>query len=161
MGRFIKPARIPAGGLEDIQAMSYDVAQTFKIGALLIVNANGEVIECSADPTAVTGVSLAAANSGPGYDASNSPSVITGRERVVSVAKANRQTVFSMRGVNGATDPSTPLLTNIGEQYGVLKTGDDWVLDLAEVTVKVFEVTDIDVDNLVFFGKFLQSVISA
>jgi hypothetical protein len=65
-----------------------------------------------------------------------------------------------MRGVNGGTDPVTPAQTNINEQYGVVKTGDDWVLDLAETVAKVFEIVDIDIDNKIFFCKFLESVIS-
>jgi hypothetical protein len=66
-----------------------------------------------------------------------------------------------MRGKSAAGgDPLLPAQTHINEQYGVVKVGDDWVLDIDEVTAKVFEVVDIDIDNRIFFCKFLEAVLS-
>ena len=162
MGRIIQPARVPGAGVAapDIISGYYATGQTFIKGALLVHNSSGELTECGADPATVAGVALEKAGSKPGYDAANSPTVVTGRVQEVSYAKANRQTVFSMRAVNGGTDPVTPTQTMIDEAYGVLKTGaGEWVLDQAETTAKVFEIVDIDIDNKIFFCKFLEAVL--
>ena len=160
MGRRIQPARGPGTAVPSVLSVAYTTGQTFKRGALLVYAAAGTVSECGADPATVSGVALENAGSKPGFDAANSPSVITGRVQEVSMAVADRITVYSMRGVNGGTDPLTPTQTMIDEQYGVLKVGNDWVLDQAEVTAKVFEIVDIDIDNKIFFCKFMEAVLS-
>lgn len=160
MGRRIQPARMIGTGVPSVLSGAYTTGQVFKRGALIVFVAAGTLSECAADPAAVSGVALENAGSKPGWDAANSPTSVTGRLQEVSYAVADRHTVFSMRGVNGGTDPVTPLQTNIDEKYGVLKVGNDWVLDLAEVGALVFEVVDIDADNKIFFCKFLEAVLS-
>lgn len=160
MARGIRPARMIGTGVPNVQSVAYTTAQTFKKGALLVFAAAGTLSECGADPATVSAVALEAAGSKPGYDAANSPTVVTGRVQEVSVCIADRHTVYSCRGVNGGTDPVTPAQTNIDEQYGVAKVGNEWVLDLAETTAKVFEIVDIDIDNKIFFVKFMEAVLS-
>lgn len=160
MGRKIQPARMIGTGVPSVQSIGYTTGQTFKKGALLLIQSTGLVSECGADPTEVSGVALEPAGSKPGYDAANSPTVVTGRVQEVSMGVADRHTIWSMRAVNGGTDPATPTQTHINEQYGVVKTGNDWVLDLAETSAKVFEIVDIDIDNKIFFCKFLEAVLS-
>lgn len=159
MGRGIQHGRIPAGGVPSVRAMAYTTGQTFKKGALLTIVAAGTVSECAADPTAVCGVSLQGAGTGPGYNMADNPSNVTGRTQEVSVCIADRMSEFTIRGVNGGTDPVTPLQTHIGESYGVAKVGDDWVLDLAETSAKVFEIVDIIPEKNLFVVKFLEAVI--
>lgn len=157
--RFISPAN--AGGT-DVPYIAKGVVltgQTFKRGALLIIDANGFVKECAANPTAVAGIALADASSAPGYNAANSPTVITGQANIVSYGVANMQTVWSMRGVNGGTDPTTPVLADIGDQYGALKDANGiWTLDFSNTTQKVFTIVDIDVDLKIYFCRFIASV---
>jgi hypothetical protein len=157
MGRKIQPARNIGTGVPSVLSVVYTTGQTFKKGALLTYAAAGTVSECGADPATVAGVALEAAASKPGFDAANSPTVVTGRVQEVSMAVADRHTVFSCRGINGGTDPLTPTQTMINEQYGVAKVGDDWVLDQAETTATIFEIVDIDIDNKLFFVKFMES----
>ena len=161
MGRIFNIARLPSG-TPNIINYRYTAAQTFTKGALLVDVAAGTVQECAADPTSVIGIALEAAGSKPGGTGiANSPSYITGgNNNEVAVAIADRSQMFSCRGVSGATDPVTPALTNIGEVYGVAKTGNDWVLDLAETTTTVCEVVDIDIDNKIFFVKFREAVLA-
>lgn len=159
MARGITLARIPSG-TPNVIAYPVTAAQTFAKGALVIDTAAGTISECGADPAAVLGVALQGAFTGPGNSLADNPTVITGRVTDCSVAMADRSQVFSMRGINGATDPVTPLTTHIGESYGSAKVGTDWVLDLAEVTVKQFKIVDIDIDNKIFFCKFLEAVLS-
>lgn len=144
-----------------IQRINYEPAQTFTFGALVVLNSNGNVQECSPDPASVTGVALQPAATGPGFDVSDASKVLvtTGRAAAVSVAIADREEEFSARGVNGATDPVTPLQAHIGQQYGVLKTSDgSWAIDFADQANPIVQITDIFVDKLFFACKFLDSV---
>ena len=163
MGRSFNYAR-GAKTIPPVQSLRYATGQTFKKYALVVDDANGEIVECGADPTAVLGVTMQAANSGLGYGEANSADTVvaTGRLQEVSTVIADRNSEFSARGVNGGTDPVTPLQSHIGEQYGVSKIGDDWVIDLAETTTKVVEITDIISENgqQFFLCKFLEAVLS-
>lgn len=164
MGRKPNTARFPGtgSGAPEIQTMRYTTGQTFTEYAFVVETAAGEVSECGADPATVLGLSLTGAGKGPGFDLPNSSSTVfvTGRNQEVGVAIFNRNTVFSIRGVNGGTDPVIPLQTHIDEQYGVLKTGaGDWVLDFTETTAKVLEIVDIDTDLNMFLVKPLEAVL--
>jgi hypothetical protein len=159
VGRKIAPARIPVGEVPEVQSMRYDVDEDFKEGAVLVYEggATGELIEDDSDPTPIVGVALEAANSKPGYDMGHSPTVVTGRVQEVSVAKANRSTTFSGRMVNGAVDPVTPALTDIGVLYGLAKVGNDWVVNQAETSATRVMVTDIDIPNKFVLFKFMEA----
>ena len=157
-GRFFQAARTVGNGVPAIQAFIADSAATFLRGAAVVVDTDGELIECGADPAKIAGFALAGAGTAPGYQAANNPTVITGRQNDVSVALGDANTVFSCRGVNGGTDPVTPALTNIGESYGILKDANGiWTLDIAETTSKSFTIVDVDIDNKIFFVKMVQS----
>jgi hypothetical protein len=157
MARGFNIARLPSG-TPNIISYKYDSAQTFIAGALVVDAADGEIEECGADPVAVLGVALEAANSRPGGSGIPfAPSYTTGGQKTeVSVAVADRSTVFSCRGKNGATDPTTPAVTDIGEQFGVVKST-EWCLDLSDTVNVVCEVVDIDIDNKIYFVKFLEA----
>ena len=75
------------------------------------------------------------------------------------MAVADRITIWSMRGINGATDPVTPTQTMIDETFGAAKVGEDWVLDQGETGAGVmqFHVVDLDIDNKIFFCKFVEA----
>lgn len=161
MGRSFNIGRLPSGQ-PNITSYKYTAGQTFKAGALVVDVAAGTISECGADPASVLGVALEPANSRPGgAGIMGDPSYVTGGQKdEVSVAVADRSTVFSCRGINGATDPTTPTQSNIGEQYGVVKSGDDWAIDIAETVNVVVEVVDIDIDNKIYYVKFLESVLA-
>lgn len=163
MGRRPNVARTPYGGSAQVQAMRYATGQVFKEKALVIDDANGEVVECGADPQSILGIALQGAGTGLGFGLPNSDqvTVVTGRNQEVSVAIADRVSHFSARGVNGGTDPVLPLQTHIGEQYSMAKVGDDWVIDIANPTTPCVEIVDIvpAPDNFFIF-KFLESVLS-
>jgi hypothetical protein len=163
-----RPAR--TAGLGDssvaIQSMRYDSAQTFKLGAVLTLASDGEVVEASADPTAIYGVALQDAGSAPGYGMSHDAKVTvrTGVNQEVSVALA-RGNIFKGRAVNGGTDPVVPLQTHIGESYGIAKVSDEWVIDIAETSALVVEIIDFvpaEGAGIGFFiFRFLDDVIAA
>lgn len=143
-----------------VQSMAYTTGQTFKEGALVVLTSAGEVSECGADPASVYGIALQGAGTGYGYDLPNSSrtTVVTGRVQEVSTLIVNSTDEYYARGVNGGTDPVVPLQTHIGEQYGVAKVGNDWVIDFAETTAKVVEITDIMPEGNFFICKFLKTV---
>lgn len=161
MGRRFNIARLPTG-TPNIISVRVTAAQTFKKGALVVDTAAGTVSECGADPARIYGVALEDAFSKPGGTGiANSPSIITGgTNNECSVAVADRMTVFSGRAVNGGTDPVIPLQTHIGETYGVVKVGNDWVIDMAEVTTMSVTIVDIDVDNNLFLFKFREAFLA-
>ena len=144
--------------------VTLEAVAAFKQGALVVdADGDGEFDECGADPAAVYGVAKEKAFSHPGNEQANASDVIFttgGSLNKCAVDKANAPgLVWSGRGVNGGTDPVTPLLTHIGEQYGVLKTAaGEWVIDIAEVTAKVITIIDIDIDNKIFFFQFISTV---
>jgi hypothetical protein len=146
-----------------VQSVAYQTGQVFKAGAVLILSAAGEVLEAGADPAAVYGIALQGAGTGMGYDLPNSSvtTVVTGRAQEVSILIANSTDEYYGRGVNGGTDPVIPLQTHIGEQYGIAKVGNDWVIDLAEVTVKQVEITDIVPGDAGAAGFFIFKFLKA
>lgn len=160
MPRGIFPARFQGADVPYVQSIPYTSGQTFKKGALVVFDGSQTLVECGSTPTAATGVALEGAATRPGYDAANSPTVVTGRKAEVSVAMANRTTVFSMRGVNGGTDPVTPAQSNVNVKYGVAKGSDgSWYLNIADTSNLMFEVIDVDIDNKIFFCKFLEAAL--
>lgn len=159
-GRHIKAAKAQQG-FPYPTSRKYKTGETFKIGACLVFDANGELVECGADPSTISAIAAEPAGSRPGYDAANSPLVVTGRKQEVSVWDLGEGYIFSMRGVNGGTDPVTPTQTMVDEQYGVAKDADGiWYLDLAETTAVIFEVVDFDADNKIFYCKAIVSKLS-
>jgi hypothetical protein len=160
MPQGIVTARRTGTTVPRVQSMAYETGQVFKAGALVVKNANGNIVECGADPASVEGVALAGAGTGPGYDLPNSTQtvVVTGRSQEVPVAIADDEQEFMIRGVNGGTDPVLPLQTHIGEQYGTAKVGNDWVIDFAETTAKVWEITDTVPEKNAFLAKVIDTV---
>lgn len=159
MGRRFQPARNQKT-VPQVQSMQYATGQVFKKGALVVDNANGEIVECGADPVSILGVALENCDSKPGYGVPNSAdvTVTTGRVQEVSVAVADRDTQFSGRAVNGGVDPVIALLTHIGEKYGVVKVGNDWVIDFAETVATRLQITDVQLDGSnLFLYKFLEA----
>ena len=165
MGRYFENAR-DAKTVPVVKTVNYATGQVFKKGAVLVDDANGQYVECGADPASIAGVALQAAGTGPGYDPANAAEVVfaTGRMQEVSMLVADRSTVFSGRAVNGGTDPVLPLQTHIGEQYGIAKVGNDWVIDMAETTAKSVEIVDIVAAEGgaagFFLFKFLEAVLA-
>lgn len=165
MPRFFIPARLQTGGAPEVQEMVYDSAATFARGALMSVASDGEVTEASADPTSIIGVALHKNGVGPGRNLENDDDYVvrTNVSNLVGIAIANRSAIFSGQAVNGGTDPVTPLLTHIGEEYGVVKRSDGtWAIDMAETTTKVVHIVDIDTtrENKIFLFKFLEAVLA-
>jgi hypothetical protein len=163
MGRVFTPARMPAAAAPEVTTLDYATGQTFIKGAVLAYEAGptGKVVEAGANPAAIVGVALEAPASKPGFSVNFDSTVVarTGTVTKVSIAKANRMTVFSGRLVNGGTDPVTPALTDISAQYGITKSGaGEWYVDQAKTGANArVEVVAIDVDLKLVLFKFLEA----
>lgn len=147
-----------------IQAMIPAAAQTFKKYAVVVLDANGNIVEVANGAVSILGLALQGAFTGPGYDLPNASvtnTLVQGAEGLCSVAIADREQEFSARGVNGGTDPVLPLQTHVGEQYGIIKVGDDWCIDFANVATKAVQITAIHtaLEGNFFNFKFLEAVL--
>lgn len=164
MGRIVIPARQPGSpGAPDVQGMFYTTGQTFIKGAVLIPDAaTGRVIEGASAAVTILGVALEGAGSKPGRELNfdSQVAVRTGVAQEVSVAKANRLTVFSSRMINGGTDPVTPVQADINKKYGLIRTGaGEWAVNQADVTTVAVVIVDADFVNAIVFWKFLEAVL--
>lgn len=114
--------------------------QTFLKGAAVLLDASEEVIEASADPTAVLGF---AAEPAAGRD-------ILTDEMLVNVAGPTRS--FLMTGDNDPTE------NDVNQQYGVAKDADGvWYVDGTDTTNVVVEVVAVDLDRNLYEVVVLES----
>lgn len=154
MARTITPARFPGVSAPDVQSILYATGQTFKVGAALTLS-SGEVVEDSSPITGATifGFAAQAAGSGLGYDAANSPTVVTNRQQAVSVVRANSMQVFSAQFVNNSATAVAPAQTDIGVNYGLKAYSGIWCVDKNQTSSNAcVTIVDIDTDrNIVFF----------
>lgn len=136
-----RPAYVEGGG--SINTLHYKVksGETFKLGAPLTINA-GEVDELDTDDvTLIIGVAGAGNQSAFGYDAGDSPTVVTGREDTVPVFVAGRPVVFTGQLSNGTASLVLPDAANVGVAYGLIKQADGtWTVDEADTSNKVVTV---------------------
>lgn len=158
-----------AGGVPVVRSEKYKDAEAIIKGSLLQLDANGELIVAPADPVigagGVYGVALEGAGTKLNYGEPFASQTVhaTGRVQEVSVAVLSREQEFVCRGVNGGTDPVTPLQTHIGEIYGVaMAVGGVWYMDIADTTNDVVVVTGIIPAQGgqigLFIVKFLEAV---
>ena len=118
------------GGGEEISEEPYTTGQTFVKGAVL-KRVSGEVVIATVSETGavIVGVALNAAATKPGYDAANSPTVITGRVQKVGVSLASRNAVFKATLVNNSDTPVACTNANIGVSYGFRIVSTFWAID--------------------------------
>lgn len=162
-GQIIQPASRPGNG-QPVQVTQrlQKTGETIIVGSLVVLDANGEIVLCGADPAEVQGVAMAPNDSSYGYGMADSPSVVTGRVNEIPVADADTVTLWRMGGVDGAGVTVAPVQNHIGDQYGVVKEAGTliWYLDTSETAAPVFEVVDIDTDYNIFICKFVDAVIA-
>jgi hypothetical protein len=157
---YLYPVRHPKGKVPDILSAKYKTGESIVQGSLLARDSAGELIlHTGTTAINVVGVALEKAASKPGWDAANSPTVVTGRVQEDSFAQADIDTVYSIRQEDGSGNLVAPVQTHIGEQYGVLNVSGEWRLDRSETTTKIFRIVDIDIANGLTFVKFLATAI--
>lgn len=158
MGRLIKAARFTPGAVPETQSHQYANAQTFIVGAALALTA-GQVVAATSPITGATlfGFAEESVATKPGWDAANSPTVITGRVQEVSIARANAQTTFSGQLVNNSAVAIAPTQADVGVNYGLkdytVNGKQEWYVDKNQTAGNAcVTIVDIDTDqNIVFF----------
>lgn len=100
-------------------------AQTWNVGALLLVDANGAFAECGADPAAIAAVALAPQGAdASGFNILGTKAFPPGKMQAAPIK--NRQFTAKYVGTLPAAD---------GGVYGVVRDTDlDWKVDFAETT---------------------------
>jgi hypothetical protein len=130
----MQPARTAPGAVPSVVYGQYTAASTAIVqGSILIFNA-GEYELAGADPSLIAGLALQAQDTAPGYQAANNPVPITGRQRKISVAVADRVAVFSATLTNGSSARISPAQADIGAQYGITAYSGVWTVDKAKLT---------------------------
>lgn len=120
-------------------------SQTFKTGAVVQLDSNGFVIECtSPNPITILGVAAGDAhNSTPG-----------GTDNIL-VWIADDETIFRGNVVgNTADSAAVTTLVDVGRGYGILKSttaagGDTWEINKTNVTNRCVVVVDLDPQDAV------------
>lgn len=157
---YLYPVRHPKGKVPDVLSGVYLAAEVIVQGSLLAHDANGKLIlHLGGTNVDVAGVALEAIDSKPGWSAANSPTVVTGRVSEISYAQADTDTVYSIRQDNGSGTITAPVQADVGDSYGVLKSGNEWRIDRTEVTTYIFRIVDVDLTEGLTFVKFLASAI--
>lgn len=118
----------------DVRYYPVHAGQTFIPGALVVYStANHDISECGADPASILGVALAAAT--VGLDSRGS---IYGGTRIPVAILDEDMPVF----MASATTPDYN--THVGNKYGIVKSGNNWLLDTTDAVntrVQVFDIS--------------------
>lgn len=150
-----------SNGVPTIQWMAYKTGEAIVIGSVLVYS-SGELAVAGADPTEIVGVALQAAGTSPGYDAANSPTVITGRSQKISVVRPDNVTVFQATLTNNSSATATPAQADVGVQYGLTAYNGIVTVDKNKTGASArVEVVGFDEDQDVVFFKFLASHLSS
>lgn len=148
-------------GVPNVLALAY-VGTDIALGSVLVWS-SGSVALAGADPTEIVGIALQAYGTNPGFDAANSPTVVTGRNTTISVVRPNQQTIFAANLTTSSSTIVTPAQANVGVQYGITAYTGIWTVDsgktggTARVEVVGFAT---DVYGGVVFFKFLDASLS-
>lgn len=122
-----------AAGVPRIVTRALAAAQAFNVGALVLVDANGNFAECGADPAAIAAVALAPAGSdSSGFNILGTKSFPPGYMQGCCI----KGKAFSAKYVG-----SLPAAD--GGLYGVVKDSDgDWKVDFGETTNTRLKLVD-------------------
>jgi hypothetical protein len=158
MGSRFEPART-SSLVESVRGYGALAGQSIVLGSLVLLDANGLLNLCGADPASILGVALNPQGAAPGFAASNSPTLINSLPQVdkVSVALAARDVEFVGQMTNGSATPVTPTVAMIGDPFGVVNQSGIWTVDQAEAVNTRVRITDVDIDNKLVFFKFLEA----
>lgn len=116
-----------------------EAAQTFKLGAAVLLNGSQNIAECGADPASILG--FAAHPAGKNIPATED-----------LVWKASEGQKFWMAGT------SNPVKANINASFGIVKDADGiWIVDITDTVATRLYVHNIDLER----NLFLVSVLAA
>lgn len=168
MGRLIQPARSGTGTVSTVQSVTNAASQSYIKGAplYLVSGLATEMATPSTSASKIFGFALEDYQSRPGYNAANSPTVVTGRNNEVSLARATRVTVFSAQLVNNSAVAIAPVAADMGVDYGLksysVSSNNEWYVDKNIVTTAApCEIVDIDTDQNIVYFKVRESFLAS
>lgn len=130
----MQPARTAPGSVPSVVYGKYADAATSIVQGSVLIFSSGTYDVAGTDPALIAGVALQAQDTAPGYQAANNPNPITGRERKISVAVADRTEVFSATLTNNSSTRIAPVQADIGAQYGITAYSGVWTVDKNKTT---------------------------
>lgn len=127
-----------------------DSAATFVANELVFLNTAGgsDVEVCGADPALILGIALAPASAKTLYYEN-----ISGAGNKIPIAVLTPDVVV---GMASATTPAQAHLF-VATGYGVVKSGNNWLLDIGDVANPRATVVGIDPTNGIFYVRFLAA----
>jgi hypothetical protein len=134
------PLKNPAV-VQQAKVRQYGLAsgQTFKEGAVVLLDVNEDVVEGGANPTGILGICLHDANVEP-YEG----------KALVALAEADSR--FWMYGTRA------PIKDDIGKAFGIVRNADGyWVVNLTDTTNTRVRVHDVDTAT----GRYLVNFLAA
>ena len=142
---------IPADGFPDAEEYDLKAAETFKIGAAVLLDGNEDIAECGADPASILG-----------FCAHPAAEALLATEPVVqgkaTVQKCTEGQKFWITGSSDGTTITTPTQDHVNQSYGVAKdAAGAWYMDISEVAATRVYVHAISVD----MKRFKVSVLVA
>jgi len=161
MGRLITVARLPNGDAPNTRSFEFVTSQAFIKGAALAFS-SGQVTEAGSNPASIVGFAAEAAQTKPGWQAANNPTVFTGRVQECDVFVADRSQVFSGQFVNNSSTAVAPAVADIGVSYGIKSYTvggvGEWYVDknLTAGNARV-SIVDIDLDIGIVLFKVLEA----
>lgn len=112
--------------------------QTYKPGAILTLDANGYVAEAGADPVRILGVSQRLAG--------NAATDGVGPKAEFWVA--NRDNLFRMNIYHSTVESAVWDHRYVGRAYGIIKVGDNWHVDIADISNRRVIIQELDPGSL-------------
>ena len=130
----------PAVGGRNIRQHSLAAAQTFKLGAAVLLDASEDIIEAGADPALIRGFAAEPAGKDP-----------EGALKILVYA-ADQGEKFWMSGDNN------PVKADINQSYGIVKDADGiWTVDGTEVVNTRVYVHQVDLDRNLYLVSVLEA----
>lgn len=131
------PAQTPSGTVPNVKwAQTVASPSANLVRGAVVALTSGEVDAAGTNPAAIYGIALQDAGTGPGYKNASSPTVSTGRQRRISVARATTDTVFAGKLTNGSSTFVAPAQADVGASYGITAYGSGattiWTVDKAK-----------------------------
>lgn len=126
------PAKLDGMATPRVVQKAIAANEVFDVGALLLVDANGEYAECGADPASVAVVSIAEAGEDTeGFGGHGRREFPPGEVQGVPVAEGQ---LF--------TAEFTGAIGDVGTAYGVAVVNGEWVVDFGDVTATAVVLVD-------------------
>lgn len=121
-------------GYPEVREYAVTAAETFQVNELVYMDvATGKILVCGADPALIAGLSGAAAAFGLGTQWPGN--IYDGTKIPVTLLRSDTKVFMS--------STTTPLITHVGNSYGIARTSNIWQVDIGDTSATRVVVVDI------------------